>query len=136
MPIFGRFHLIRVLLGIVFVILFIAIVSKRQEDNSIIHLKYHESLKTSLSWPELENISQVNSTCPLCFGRDACQELMNDVTKGALQVSRNTQVITDLGQTIQGIYRNGKVRFWMKPKPPSPSLLQGFESYICVKAGK
>ena len=131
----GRFHLIRVILALVFVILFITIVSKRQEDNSTINLKYNPSLETSLSWPELENKSQVNSTCPLCFGRDACEELMNDVTKGTLQVSRNAQVITDLGQTVQGIYRNGKVRFWMKPQPPSPSLLKMFESYICVKAG-
>ena len=58
------------------------------------------------------------------------------VSKGALQVSREPQNIIDAGQTIHGIYRNGKVRFWMKPKPPSPSLLQGFENYICVKAGK
>ena len=58
------------------------------------------------------------------------------LSKGALQVSREPQNIIDAGQTIHGIYRNGKVRFWMKPKPPSPSLLQGFENYICVKAGK
>ena len=78
----------------------------------------------------------VNTTCPLCFGRDACEELKGDVTKGALQVSREPQNVSDLGQTIHGIYRNGKVRFWMKPKPPSPTLLQGFENYVCVKAGK
>jgi len=135
MPIFGRFHLIRVLLGIVFVILFIALISKNQEDNSIIKLKPAEQ-SDSLTWAELEKISQVNTTCPLCFGRDACQELMSDVTKGALQVRRESQKVIDLGQTVHGIYRSGKVRFWMKPQPPSPSLLQGFESYICVKAGK
>ena len=72
MPIFGRFHLIRVLLGIVFVILFIALISKNQEDNSIIKLKPAEQ-SDSLTWAELEKISQVNTTCPLCFGRDACQ---------------------------------------------------------------
>ena len=72
MPIFGRFHLIRVLLGLVFVILFIALISKNQEDNSIIKLKPAEQ-SDSLTWAELEKISQVNTTCPLCFGRDACQ---------------------------------------------------------------
>jgi len=135
MAIFGRFHLIRVLLVVVFVILFIAIVSKRNEENSVIKLS-PRGHSESLTWIELEEISQVNATCPLCFGKDACQELMSDVTKGALQVSREPQNIIDAGQTIHGIYRNGKVRFWMKPKPPSPSLLQGFENYICVKAGK
>ena len=68
----GRFHLIRVLLGVVFVILFIALISKKQEDNNIITLNPVKQ-SDSLSWPELEKISQVNTTCPLCFGRDACQ---------------------------------------------------------------
>ena len=72
MPIFGRFHLIRVLLGIVFVVLFIALISKKQEDNNIIKLRPVEQ-SDSLTWTELETISQVNTTCPLCFGKDACQ---------------------------------------------------------------
>ena len=81
MAIFGRFHLIRVLLVVVFVILFIAIVSKRNEENSVIKLSTRGHSE-SLTWTELEEISQVNATCPLCFGKDACQELMSDVTKG------------------------------------------------------
>ena len=71
MPVFGRFHLIRVLLGVVFIILFIALISKKQEDNNIIKLKPEQS--DSLTWTELEKMSQINTTCPLCFGRDACQ---------------------------------------------------------------
>ena len=42
----------------------------------------------------------------------------------------------ELGQSVHGIYRHGKLRFWMKSQPTSPSLLQGFENYICAKSGK
>ena len=131
----GRFHLIRVILALVFVILFIAIIAKRQEENAIINISDAEAMST-LSWVELDNLSQANSSCPVCFGRDACHELMTDVSRGALQVSKQSQQLTDLGQTVHGIYRHGKIRFWMKPQPASPSLVQGFEKAICEQVGK
>ena len=53
-----------------------------------------------------------------------------------MQVSRQIQNLPELGQSVHGIYRHGKLRFWMKSQPTSPSLLQGFENYICAKSGK
>ena len=88
-----------------------------------------------LSWHELERLSEVNQTCPICFGKDACHELQNDVSNGVLEVSRNSQNIKELGQTVQGIYRSGKLRFWVKKQSSSLSLMQGFEKYICSKTG-
>ena len=99
------------------------------KDDSI-----HVQFAPDLTWPQVDQMSQANSTCPICFGRDACKELMSDMLKGALKVESQPQKMDNLAQTVHGIYRNGKVRFWMKTQPPSPSLLQGFENYICAKA--
>lgn len=130
----GRFHLIRVILAIVFVILFIAIVARRQEENAILHVNVHDI--PSFTWTELDEMSEANVSCPVCFGRDACDELRTDISRGALQVSKQAQQLKNLGQTVHGIYRHGKVRFWMKPQPPSPSLIHGFERYVCESVGK
>ncbi len=127
----GRFHLIRVVLGCILVGLIIAIFANRQEENAILRV---DTTNARLHLSEIDAMSGANTTCPICFGRDACHELFNDVSNGALQVSRESQKLSSLNQVVHGIYRNGKVRFWMKTKPPSPSLLQGFESYICSKA--
>ena len=100
------------------------------------NLFFSNPASSHLSWHELEQLSEVNQTCPICFGKDACHELQNDVSNGVLEVSRNSQTIKELGQTVQGIYRHGKLRFWVKKQSSSPSLMQGFEKYICSKTGK
>ena len=53
-----------------------------------------------------------------------------------MQISREAQKLPELDQIIHPIYRHGKLRFWMKSQPTSPSLLKGFENYICAKSGK
>ena len=53
-----------------------------------------------------------------------------------MQISREAQKLSELDQIIHPIYRHGKLRFWMKSQPTSPSLLKGFENYICAKSGK
>ena len=104
-------------------------------SNSIQYLFSHPT-SSHLTWKELEKLSEVNETCPICFGKDACHELQSDVSKGVLEVSKTVQNIQEIGQSVQGIYRSGKLRFWVKSKPSSPSLMQGFEKYICTKTGK
>ena len=131
----GRFHLVRVVLAAIFVLLFIAIIAN-WNDGSSIKLAPGSIKALSMTSKELDKLTQANTSCPICFGRDACQELMSDVFKGVLEVSSQIQTPEGLDQSIYGIYRNGKLRFWMKPNPPSPGLLQGFENYICAKASK
>lgn len=130
----GRFHLIRVFLAVVCIVLLLAIIANNRHDNSLIHLKENDEFAV-FTWAELSKLSQANETCPVCFGRDACDELKSDVIKGALKVAKKPQKLDDLRQTVHSIYRNGAVRFWMRTQPSSPSLLQGFEQYICAKAG-
>ena len=128
----GRFHLIRVVLAILFVFIFISILYNQNSD--VIRITTKSILSMSMSWNELEQLSKTKS-CPICFGHDACDELKSDITKNVLAVSREAQNLPDLGQQVHGIHRNGQLRFWMKPQPSSPSLLQGFENYICAKSG-
>ena len=135
MVLFGRFHLVRVILALLFVLLFIAILNN-YNTGDVIKISSKSIQSLSFTWSELESLSKVNETCPICFGRDACQELQSDIEKGVLQISREAQTLPELDQIIHPIYRHGKLRFWMKSQPTSPSLLQGFENYICAKSGK
>jgi hypothetical protein len=127
-----RCHLIRVGLAAIFLLLLIAIFVSYQNDG-LIKLRPDSLAKASLTMKELDDLSTTNTTCPVCFGRDACNELMLDVSRGVLKVSREPQTPKDLGQTIHSVYRNGKVRFWMKTQASSPSLMHGFEQVICRK---
>jgi len=90
----------------------------------------------SMSLEEVDALTQANATCPLCFGRDACEELMSDISLGRLQVERKPFRIPDTGRTDQvahRVYRNGKVRFWLRPQPPDPALLTNLEESLCRK---
>ena len=85
---------------------------------------------------QVEALTRANSTCPVCFGRDACSELMSDVVKGRLKVERDPFKIdpdSTSDQVAHRVYRNGKVRFWLRPSPPDPVLVQNFEEAICRK---
>ena len=42
----------------------------------------------SMSLEEVDALTRANETCPICFGRDACDELMSDVKLGRLKVDR------------------------------------------------
>lgn len=134
MVLLGRFHLVRVILALLFVLLFIAILNN-YNTGDVIKVSSKSIQSLSFTWSELESLSKVNETCPICFGRDACQELQSDIEKGVLQISREAQKLPELDQIIHPIYRHGKLRFWMKSQPTSPSLLKGFENYICAKSG-
>ena len=80
-------------------------------------------------------LTQANISCPVCFGRDACSELMSDVVKGRLKVERAPFSVDPASteQMAHRVYRNGKVRFWLRPSPPDPVLLQNFEDALCRK---
>ena len=39
----------------------------------------------------------------------------------------------DGSNLLHRVYRNGKVRFWLRPKPQDPSLIQTFEEAMCRK---
>ncbi len=133
MALFGRFHLVRVVLATVFLVLLYTIVTKFDAHNSLIRLPTSMLDAESLTIKELSKLSMANETCPVCFGRDACEELFEDMANGALKVSRTVITPKDLDQTVQAVYRKGRVRFWMRSQPSSPSLLKGFENYLCRK---
>ena len=84
---------------------------------------------------QVEVLTQANISCPVCFGRDACSELMSDVVKGRLKVERAPFSVDPASteQMAHRVYRNGKVRFWLRPSPPDPVLLQNFEDALCRK---
>ena len=130
----GRFHLVRVILALVFVILLYAIVANfDQNNNSLLRIPTSALDVESLTIAELSKLSRANETCPVCFGRDACDELFQDVAHGVLKVSRTVLTPKDLDQSVQAVYRKGRVRFWMRSQPSAPSLLKGFEHYLCRK---
>ena len=40
---------------------------------------------------------------------------------------------SDGANLLHRVYRNGKVRFWLRPNPQDPSLIQTFEEAMCRK---
>ena len=61
---------------------------------------------------------------------------MSDVVKGRLKVERDPFRVdpeSTSDQVAYRVYRNGKVRFWLRPSPPDPVLVQNFEEAICRK---
>ena len=39
----------------------------------------------------------------------------------------------DGSSSLHRVYRNGKVRFWLRPRPQDPSLIKTFEEAMCRK---
>ena len=86
----GRFHLIRVVLALLFVLLFIAIFTNYNNNSDVIKISSNSIESLSLTWNEVDKLSKANDSCPICFGRDACQELQSDITKGKFGTFANT----------------------------------------------
>lgn len=138
---FGRVHGVRVLLACLFLLIVFGIYYQRSAPllatSSVPVVRLPESAIDSLTMTpqEVEVLTQANISCPVCFGRDACSELMSDVVKGRLKVERAPFSIDPASteQMAHRVYRNGKVRFWLRPSPPDPVLLQNFEDALCRK---
>ena len=134
---FGRFHIVRVLLASLFVLILIGIYYQRTQAPGVPVIRLPASAVDDLSMTaaEVDALTQANTTCPVCFGRDACEELMSDVEHGRLKVERRSFRIDggSGGNVAHRVYRNGKVRFWLRPNPPDPILLKNFEDALCRK---
>ena len=135
---FGRFHIVRVLLGAVLVVIALTIVYQKNSliDNygtPVINIPSDAIDSLSMTIKEVDVLTRANETCPLCFGRDACDELMNDVNLGRLKVDRKPFRSSDGSELLHRVYRNGKVRFWLRPKPQDPTLIKTFEEAMCRK---
>ena len=90
---FGRFHIVRVLFGAILLVIGVTILYRKTSivDNygtSVVHIPSEAIDSLSMTIKEVDALTRANETCPLCFGRDACDELMNDVQLGRLKVER------------------------------------------------
>ena len=90
---FGRFNILRVLLGAILLVIVLTIVYQKNSvlDNygtSVVHLPSDAIDSLSMTMAEVNALTRANDTCPICFGRDACDELMSDVDLGRLKVDR------------------------------------------------
>jgi hypothetical protein len=90
---FGRFHIVRVFFGAILLVIGVTILYRKNSlvDNygtSVIHIPSEAVDSLSMTIKEVDALTRANETCPLCFGRDACDELMNDVQLGRLKVER------------------------------------------------
>ena len=134
--------MVRVLLASLFVLIVMAIYYQRTgtpwspvnpESVAVIKLPAEAVDQLSMTPQEVDVLTQANATCPLCFGRDACDELMSDVELGRLKVDRKPFRIAGGAETgspdqwAHRVYRNGKVRFWLRATPPDPVLMKNFE---------
>ena len=90
---FGRFHIVRVLLGAILLVIVLTIVYQKNSivDNygtPVVHLPSDAIDSLSMTRVEVDALTRANETCPICFGRDACDELMSDIDIGRLKVDR------------------------------------------------
>ena len=90
---FGRCHIVRVILGIVLLTITLTILYQKNSFSGnygtpVIHISSDAIDSLSMTLQEVDILTRANETCPLCFGRDACDELMNDVQLGRLKVDR------------------------------------------------
>ena len=90
---FGRFHIVRVLLGAILLVIVLTIVYQRNSalDNygtPVVRLPSDAIDSLSMTRAEVDALTRANETCPICFGRDACDELMSDIDLGRLKVDR------------------------------------------------
>jgi len=94
---FGRFHIVRVLFGAILLVIGVTILYRKNSlvDNygtSVVHIPSEAIDSLSMTLEEVDKLTRANETCPLCFGRDACDELMNDVQLGRLKVERYANI--------------------------------------------
>ena len=90
---FGRFHIVRVFFGAIFVVIALTILYRRTSfvenyGTPVVRLPSEAIDALSMSLEEVDALTRANETCPICFGRDACDELMSDVRLGRLKVDR------------------------------------------------
>ena len=90
---FGRFHIVRVALGAILLVIILTIVYQKNVSfidygTPVVHLSNDAIDSISMTKEEIDALTRANETCPLCFGRDACDELMNDVNLGRLKIDR------------------------------------------------
>ena len=92
---FGRFHIVRVILGAILLVIALTIIYQKNSSvnnygTPVIHLPSSAIDSLSMTLEEVDALTRANETCPICFGRDACDELMSDVQLGRLKVDRYT----------------------------------------------
>ena len=55
------------------------------------------------------------------------------MTIGSLLNFRKPFSSSESSNQLHRVYRNGKVRFWLRPNPQDPSLIKTFQDSLCRK---
>lgn len=113
----GRFHT-RIVLGVSLVVCFVVFLSLRS-NGDVVRVPTNDILVQSLSSKEIGQLARLD-TCPLCFGRDMCDEL----SSGRLEVSRVPYAPEYIDAVVHQVYSKNSVKFWMMPEPPMRSFEQ------------
>ena len=98
---FGRFHIVRVVFGAILLVIALTILYQKNSyvenyGTPVVHIPSEAIDSLSMTINEVDALTRANETCPLCFGRDACEELMNDVQLGRLKVERYGRIINSI----------------------------------------